>query len=727
MSSPGQKRGSCGHAMAIFDGHMYCAHCRDKGKGEEPCVSKKDTSDCTICNSLTPEQRVQLATPSYKIKKEKREAKRLDTNPPEDVALVDPDTVSVIGVVEESNSAQSSSAPPEKKIKKDKAPAKGKKSVEFASTDSKISQLDEKWSERFNRLEALLLSKSLQPTFSSEVRVTPTHSPPSGIAKDTEPFFQPTDQQGTNSPVKRTGPDTDAALQRSAGKLQTSQVSQEQVSSERTGPDVYASQHQSAGKLKPEHHRSRSTSSRRTGPDAGLQPQSTGKPMSDRQSSDSDLPVTGHLSTSKTTTDRPSSHRPVSSAITGPESPFLPSGRRDSVSSVESHPDSEVSDQPPISLFVDEAELSDDQDFAEELPTSEEQTYRETMSGIRSFMGWSHVPDMESSNPSDDNPFAGPKVPVPNKVSVHMPTEEWLCRKLNRLNMTLIEGYPSRTAEAGHLPMDSFIKPARSQNKWYGLYPGQEKETSSVTSWHTGSTKLNSSFGRISRKTGMTSTPPASRRISQDTLRKWEKSAREASVICNQSASFNRCLFKVQQEMQTQLKTIRGEAKGKASKKVSEASEELQFLITFNNSITQAAAKAMEHLTDFVFITMGNVTLARRDSYLSHIKNGIKSDTLAALRSAPLQLGTLFPDAIIKRAEEEISHYDSKNQSSTAYARGKNRFHPYERTDKKFEGRSDSKQERPAWKNIGRRQFRRGRGKNTNFSTRPAKGQQSYK
>ena len=112
MSSPGQKRGSCGHAMAIFDGHVYCACCRDKGKGEEPCVPKKDSTDCTICNSLTPEQRVQLATPSYKIKKEKREAKRLNTNPPEDVALVDPDTVSVIGVVEESNSAQTSSAPP---------------------------------------------------------------------------------------------------------------------------------------------------------------------------------------------------------------------------------------------------------------------------------------------------------------------------------------------------------------------------------------------------------------------------------------------------------------------------------------------------------------------------------------------------------------------------------------------------------------------------------------
>ena len=349
------------------------------------------------------------------------------------------------------------------------------------------------------------------------------------------------------------------------------------------------------------------------------------------------------------------------------------------------------------------------------------------MSGIRSFMGWSHVPEVDSSNPSDDNPFAGPKAPVPNKVSVHMPTEEWLCKKLNKFNLTLKEGYPSRSAEAGHLPMDSFLKPARSQNKSYGLYSGQETDTTSGTSWHTGSTKLNSSFGRVSRKAGMTSTPPASRRISQDTLRKWEKSAREASVICNQSASFNRCLFKVQQEMQSQLKTIHGESKGKASKKVSKASDELQFLMNFNNSITQAAAKAMEHLTDFVFITMGNITLARRDSYLSHIKNGVKADTLAALRLAPLQLGTLFPDTVIKRAEEEISHHDSKSQASASYARGKNRFHPYERVDKKMEGWSEGRQDRPAWKNIGRRQFKRGKGKAASFSSRPAKGQQSYK
>ena len=67
MSSPGQKRGSCGHVMASFDCHSFCARCHDKGKGQDPCVEKKDSTDCKLCNSLTAEQPAQLATPSYKL------------------------------------------------------------------------------------------------------------------------------------------------------------------------------------------------------------------------------------------------------------------------------------------------------------------------------------------------------------------------------------------------------------------------------------------------------------------------------------------------------------------------------------------------------------------------------------------------------------------------------------------------------------------------------------
>ena len=85
-----------------------------------------------------------------------------------------------------------------------------------------------------------------------------------------------------------------------------------------------------------------------------------------------------------------------------------------------------------------------------------------------------------------------------------------------------------------------------------------------------------------------------------------------------------------------QLKAIRTESKGQSASKVTTAIDELQYLMDFNASISQAMAKMMEHLCDFVFVSMANLTLIRRDAYLSHLKSGIKPDTLAALRTAPL-------------------------------------------------------------------------------------------
>ena len=76
---------------------------------------------------------------------------------------------------------------------------------------------------RFNCLESLLLSKNFPLTFSSAVKVAPSHSPPSLISKDNEPFFQPTSSE-------RTGQDF-SALHQSASQL----VSQPVDSSERTG------------------------------------------------------------------------------------------------------------------------------------------------------------------------------------------------------------------------------------------------------------------------------------------------------------------------------------------------------------------------------------------------------------------------------------------------------------------------------------------------------------
>ena len=159
---------------------------------------------------------------------------------------------------------------------------------------------------------------------------------------------------------------------------------------------------------------------------------------------------------------------------------------------------------------------------------------------------------------------------------------------------------------------------------------------------------------------------------------------------------------------------------GKSASKLSAATEELQFLMDFNSSICQAMAKSIEHLTDFVFVNMANVTLLRRDSYLVYLKAGIKADTLVALKTAPLHLPTLFPDSVIKQTEEDISDFD-KGRSVSVYKKG--RYHPYERTDSKPDSK---KQDRPAWKNLSRGHNRRSKGKHQ-YSSRPAKGQQPYK
>ena len=220
--------------------------------------------------------------------------------------------------------------------------------------------------------------------------------------------------------VERTGPDFPVEKQLSAGKLLP-----QDTGSKRTGPDIKDTEKlQSAGKLPSERQPQGSGSSRRTGPDikVAAKHQLAGKPHhSTTGRSGPDKLVPRQQSTGKPSTDLPStdlSLQPRPSSLTGSSSPTVhKSARRDSISSVESATESELSDQPPVELFVEEGELSDNPELELEQTVSEEQTYRETMRGIRSYMGWSHVPDVDSSNPSDDNPFARPKAPAPSKVS----------------------------------------------------------------------------------------------------------------------------------------------------------------------------------------------------------------------------------------------------------------------------------------------------------------------
>ena len=67
--------------------------------------------------------------------------------------------------------------------------------------------------------------------------------------------------------------------------------------------------------------------------------------------------------------------------------------------------------------------------------------------------------------------------------------------------------------------------------------------------------------------------------------------------------------------------------------------------------------------------------------------------------SSPLDLPTLFPDSVLRKAEEDISKLEDKGRShAQSGGRRDSRFHPYKRSDKqKQEQRSGKK----AWKTLG--------------------------
>ena len=181
MSSPGQKRGTCGHVMVSFDNHKKCAWCREKGVGDDPCVQKRD---CQICKAFTPAQLKQLSTPTYQSRKE-QDQKKMASYSPASVTptLVDPSEVTPLGRVHKESSADSTPASKKKKARpfpQPKASSKKKSSCKSRSDD--IKDLDEKWSERFARLEAMLVSK----TFT--VPVNPVQNPPSVVTSD-QPFI----------------------------------------------------------------------------------------------------------------------------------------------------------------------------------------------------------------------------------------------------------------------------------------------------------------------------------------------------------------------------------------------------------------------------------------------------------------------------------------------------------------------------------------------------------
>ena len=77
----------------------------------------------------------------------------------------------------------------------------------------------------------------------------------------------------------------------------------------------------------------------------------------------------------------------------------------------------------------EDGELSDpEQDTSvndPDQPSTEEQNYKESTCGVRSYMGWRHILEIDiHTSRAEDNPFAAPKQQPVGKVSFTLPPDD---------------------------------------------------------------------------------------------------------------------------------------------------------------------------------------------------------------------------------------------------------------------------------------------------------------
>ena len=307
---------------------------------------------------------------------------------------------------------------PKKKKRSDGSPKSSKRRHSSKPTSDDLKSLDDKWSERFSQLEALLLNKSFA------VPVRPVS--PSALVARKHPFFDP----GESSSVMSTGLVTEGT---SFSLIQiTGEAAQLSAIQPPLGvPGTNAVQDVCKSATRPVQGPGTS--------DVATQP-------SQAPDADPEVLPTGIDSTQLNQS--------------------LPIVRTDEFAG-ESDSGAEM-DREPVSPATanPQDELPEDTTHQD---LSEEANYRETIRAVRSFIGWHQISDFNSASSSlDDNPFAGSRAKPTGKVSVKFPVDEWLCRKFERLNVTVAEGYPSRNTETGGLLRDQFVNPPRSL-KWYDI------------------------------------------------------------------------------------------------------------------------------------------------------------------------------------------------------------------------------------------------------------------
>ena len=322
---------------------------RAKGVGDDPCVKKLD---CQICKAFMPSQIIQLTTPTYKARKERGEQKKSEAGRDATPTLVDPSEVTLLGRVSADKPSSVESTPKQKKERSDGSPRSSKRKHSSKPTSDDLKSLDDKWSERFSHLEAMLLNQS----FAVLVRPVSTAS----VVPREHPFFDP-------------GASTSVMFAESTGSslAQTASVSSQLTATQPPlgVPGTSAVRDENASTTRPV--QGPGTSDVATQP-----PQAPGAG-----------PEVLPTSIESTQLNKP-----------------LPGVRPDEFAGREGEAEVDGKPASPASVDVqgDVPEDATDQDL------SEDANYRETIRGVRSFMGWHKIPDYDHSSSSlDDNPFAG--------------------------------------------------------------------------------------------------------------------------------------------------------------------------------------------------------------------------------------------------------------------------------------------------------------------------------
>ena len=174
--------------------------------------------------------------------------------------------------------------------------------------------------------------------------------------------------------------------------------------------------------------------------------------------------------------------------------------------------------------------------------------------------------------------------------------------------------------------MDQFVRTPKSQAKWYQQYRIRQDTNTrpgkSIFSWSDSEARLNSQFSRIAKVSSYPQLGPASRRVPQDILRRWEKCAREGTYVTNHAAAFNRCTNNIQEKMNAHIALLNDTSvKGKAPKEIVDATRDLRDLYRWHLEPLCSillTAFSFNWPTLFSYVETPTWSLSRLDLNLTH-------------------------------------------------------------------------------------------------------------